>query len=183
MLSTSKIAMRLISGGRLIPVAWSTRTRRRHGSVTVEFAFIIPIMLVFIIGVFDISKAMILYEEVDNASHTIPLPSASILAVQPDGSTTLTSASGAAGHVCHLRRIADGPGRDRIRNAVGHDDVGDLPADPFDLHVKLHLCAECRLERALQRCQRDRLHFGQSATARTLLRNQSAPSGAHVEQC
>jgi hypothetical protein len=46
-------------------------------------------MISFILAVFDISKAMIIYEEVQNVSHTIPL-SASILAVQPDGSTTLS---------------------------------------------------------------------------------------------
>jgi Flp pilus assembly protein TadG len=94
MLSASKIAMHPISMARPVPygrpIPAARPTKRRRGSVTVEFAFIIPIMLVFIIGVFDISKAMILYEEVDNASHTIPL-SASILAVQPDGSTALTA--------------------------------------------------------------------------------------------
>jgi Flp pilus assembly protein TadG len=64
--------------------------RERRGSVVVEFAFILPLMITCIVAVYDMSKAMILYEEVQNASHTIPL-SASILAVQSDGSTSLTS--------------------------------------------------------------------------------------------
>ena len=85
MLSARKFAMRRFA---LTPPARMRLNRR--GSVAVEFAFIVPLMMTFIVAVYDLSKAMILYEEVDNASHTIPL-SASILAVQPDGSTTLTS--------------------------------------------------------------------------------------------
>jgi hypothetical protein len=60
-----------------------------RGIAGVEFALILPVIILFVIGVFDISKAMILYEEVYNAAHTIPL-SASIVAVQPDKSTSLT---------------------------------------------------------------------------------------------
>jgi len=63
--------------------------RSDRGVVAVEFALILPTMLLFVIGVFDISKAMILYQEVYNSAHTIPL-SASILAVQADKSTSLT---------------------------------------------------------------------------------------------
>ncbi|HEY4040863.1 MAG TPA: hypothetical protein VGM32_03350, partial [Rhodopila sp.] len=42
-----------------------------------------------IIGVYDASRALTLWQEVDNAAHTIPT-SASSMAVQPDKSTTLT---------------------------------------------------------------------------------------------
>jgi Flp pilus assembly protein TadG len=85
MLSAWKFAM------RRIVLSSPVRTRLdRRGSIAVEFAIIVPLMFTFIIAVYDLSKAMILYEEVDNASHTIPL-SASILAVQADGSTTLTA--------------------------------------------------------------------------------------------
>jgi hypothetical protein len=61
----------------------------RRGLAAIEFAFVLPVMLIFIIGVFDISKALILYQQVYNTAHSIPI-SASSLAVQPDRSTSLT---------------------------------------------------------------------------------------------
>jgi len=63
--------------------------RDKRGVAAIEFAIVVPVLVFFIIGVFDISKAMILYQEVYNAAHTIPL-TASSLAVQPDHSTALT---------------------------------------------------------------------------------------------
>ena len=63
----------------------------RRGNVAVEFALIAPVLMIFIIGVFDVSKAMLLYQQVYNAAHTISI-SASNVAVQPDGSTSLTVA-------------------------------------------------------------------------------------------
>jgi len=48
-------------------------------------------MITMIIGVFDISKAIILHQQVINAAHAISL-SASLAAVQSNGTTTLTQA-------------------------------------------------------------------------------------------
>jgi hypothetical protein len=56
-----------------------------------EFAMISPLVITMIIGVFDVSKAMILRQEVINAAHSISL-TASLLAVQANGTTTLTQA-------------------------------------------------------------------------------------------
>ena len=78
----------------------SARTRRcglralsRHtrANVAVEFALVLPVMLTPTIGVFDLSKAMVLNQQVFNSAHTAVL-SASIAAVQPDESTSLTVA-------------------------------------------------------------------------------------------
>ncbi len=55
----------------------------------IEFALIAPIFAMLMIGVYDISVAVTLNQEVSNAAHTIPT-SASTLAVQPDDTTTLT---------------------------------------------------------------------------------------------
>ncbi len=48
-----------------------------------------PVLILLCIGVFDLTRAMIVQEQVWNAAHTIPV-SASSLAVQPDQSTSLT---------------------------------------------------------------------------------------------
>jgi Flp pilus assembly protein TadG len=61
----------------------------RRGVAALEFALVAPTMVVFMIGVFDITKAVVLQQEVWNTAHTIPL-SASNLAIQPDQTTTLT---------------------------------------------------------------------------------------------
>ena len=63
--------------------------RERRATVVVEFALLAPVLILFTIGVLDISKAMIIYQQVENAAHTITI-SASNLAVQPDGSTSLS---------------------------------------------------------------------------------------------
>jgi Flp pilus assembly protein TadG len=63
--------------------------RRCRGNVAMEFAIVSPLMIGFVIGVFDISKCMILYQELYNATHTIAI-TASNMAVQPDQSTSLT---------------------------------------------------------------------------------------------
>ena len=60
-----------------------------NGVAAMEFALVAPCVIVFVIGVFDISKALILNQQVYNAAHTIPV-SASGLAVQPDKTTSLT---------------------------------------------------------------------------------------------
>ena len=57
--------------------------------VSIEFALISPSLILVVIGVLDIARALILYQQVYNAAHTIPL-SASSIAVQPDLTTSLT---------------------------------------------------------------------------------------------
>ena len=61
----------------------------RRGAAAIEFAIIAPVLITLTIGVFDISRALTLQQEVYNAAHTIPT-SASSMAVQPDKSTSLT---------------------------------------------------------------------------------------------
>lgn len=63
----------------------------RRGVVAVEFAMIAPLLIVLMVGVVDLSRAVIVQQEVYNAAHTIPVL-ASSLAVKTDGSTSLTVA-------------------------------------------------------------------------------------------
>jgi hypothetical protein len=65
--------------------------RSESGMAALEFAIITPFLLMLIWGVFDISKAVILWHQVCNTSHTIPL-SASTMSVQSDKTTNLTPA-------------------------------------------------------------------------------------------
>jgi Flp pilus assembly protein TadG len=55
----------------------------------IEFALVAPILITMMIGVFDISHALTLQQEVYHAAHAIPT-SASSLAVQQDNTTSLT---------------------------------------------------------------------------------------------
>jgi Flp pilus assembly protein TadG len=74
------------------PRAWRGMAgfrRDRRSTAAMEFAFIAPIMVVFLLGSFEITNAVIIYEEVQNAAHAIPA-SASNLAVQNNGATQLT---------------------------------------------------------------------------------------------
>jgi Flp pilus assembly protein TadG len=75
----------------------SPARQRRRGIAAVEFALVAPILLTLVIGVFDISKAMILRQQVLNTAHAISL-AASLLAAQNPTTqgTTVTSASGAS---------------------------------------------------------------------------------------
>ena len=61
----------------------------RHGVASLEFALIAPVLLTLIIGAFDMSRAMLLWQEVWLAAHNISL-SATTIAVQPDKTSTLT---------------------------------------------------------------------------------------------
>jgi Flp pilus assembly protein TadG len=63
----------------------------RDGNTAIEFGIIAPVMALFLIGVFDISKVLILSAELNNASHLIPV-SATTISVQPNNTTVLTGA-------------------------------------------------------------------------------------------
>jgi Flp pilus assembly protein TadG len=65
----------------------------RRAVVALEFGIIAPVMALLVIGVFDISKAAILWEQVWAASRGIS-ESAATLAIQTDGSAQLTNAQG-----------------------------------------------------------------------------------------
>ncbi len=71
------------------PRPWCGLAACRRGVAALEFALVAPIMVVMMIGVFDIARAMTVQQEVYNATHSI-LVSASSLAVQPDKTTSLT---------------------------------------------------------------------------------------------
>ena len=79
-------AARTIAGARL------RRTRAhlgRRAVAAMEFALIAPIMGIMVIGVFDLSKAGILWEQTWSAARSIA-ESASTAALQSDGSTSLS---------------------------------------------------------------------------------------------
>lgn len=63
----------------------------RRAISSMEFAMIAPLVMTMIVGVFDVSKAMILRQQVINAAHSISL-TASLLAVQGNATTALTQA-------------------------------------------------------------------------------------------
>ncbi len=68
---------------------WRGLAACRRGVAALEFALVAPLMIVMMIGVFDIARAMTVQQEVYNSTHSI-LVSASSLAVQPDKTTSLT---------------------------------------------------------------------------------------------
>jgi Flp pilus assembly protein TadG len=61
----------------------------RRAVAALEFALVAPVIAIMIFSVFDISKALILRQEVINAAHSISLI-ASFKAIQPNGTTTLS---------------------------------------------------------------------------------------------
>jgi Flp pilus assembly protein TadG len=63
----------------------------RRGVAALEFALVFPLMIALLFGVYELSEPMIIYQEVYAAAHSIPA-SASSIAVQADGSTSLTYA-------------------------------------------------------------------------------------------
>ena len=68
----------------------------RRGVSALEFSLVVPILLLMLVGVFDVSKVMIISAQVDNASRLIPL-SASTVATSASNAgasqaTSLTSA-------------------------------------------------------------------------------------------
>ncbi len=72
-----------------------SQTRRlrdgRAGVAAIEFALVLPVMVLLVIGGVDICKALVLWQQVYNAAHVIPI-SATIVSVQPDRTTMLTAA-------------------------------------------------------------------------------------------
>jgi hypothetical protein len=74
----------------LIRLRHPKRFRRDKSSLAaLEFAIVLPIMILLLAGVYDFSEAAIIRAEVYNAADTMAA-SASALAVQQDGSTALT---------------------------------------------------------------------------------------------
>jgi Flp pilus assembly protein TadG len=61
----------------------------RNGVAALEFAILAPIMATILVGIFDITKCVILWEQLTNTALSIA-ESASALAIQPDGSSSLT---------------------------------------------------------------------------------------------
>jgi hypothetical protein len=70
-------------------LAFCRLVRSRRSIASMEFALVLPFMVLLMAGVYDVSEALIIYTEVYEAAHVIPA-SASVLAVQGDGSTALT---------------------------------------------------------------------------------------------
>ena len=63
----------------------------RRAVAAMEFGLVAPVMVVMVIGVFDLSKAGIIWEQTWSAARSIA-ESASTVALQPDGSTSLSQA-------------------------------------------------------------------------------------------
>ncbi len=77
---------------RRAPAFGATRVlRASDGIAALEFGLLAPIMTLIVIGVFDLSKAGILWEQTWSAANSIA-SAASTLAIQPDGSSSLTQA-------------------------------------------------------------------------------------------
>ena len=73
----------------LIDVAKTSIGAARRGTAAIEFALIGPALVLLVVGSADLAKGLILYQQVRDAAHTIPLM-ASNLAIQQDKSTALT---------------------------------------------------------------------------------------------
>ena len=71
------------------PRVWHHRNQR--GSAAIEFALVAPVLFAVLVGVFDVTLALILQQQVYTTAHVI-VASASNLAVQPDNTTSLTVA-------------------------------------------------------------------------------------------
>ena len=79
--------------GRVL-ARWMPRRRHtggRAGVASMEFALVAPILLMLVIVGFDMTRAMLLWQEVWLAAHDISL-SATTIAVQTDKTSTLTPA-------------------------------------------------------------------------------------------
>jgi hypothetical protein len=72
-----------------IPVRLRAFIAERRSNAALEFAFIAPVLVTLLLGVFEIANAALVYEEVQNAAHSMPA-SVTNLAVQGTGATVLT---------------------------------------------------------------------------------------------
>lgn len=63
--------------------------RDERGAAAVEFAMIAPVGVLLVIGVVDLTRAVVIQQEVTDAAHSIPVM-ASVIALQTDRSTSLT---------------------------------------------------------------------------------------------
>jgi hypothetical protein len=75
----------LLQRKRALPNFW----RDRASTAGLEFALVLPVMLLILAGVYDLSEACIIRAEIYNAAQVM-VASASAEAVQADGSTALT---------------------------------------------------------------------------------------------
>jgi Flp pilus assembly protein TadG len=68
-----------------------TRTLRggRRAVASIEFAAIAPVMFLMVAGVFDLTKAVVLWEQVHNTAHQVAI-SATNVSINPDGTTSIT---------------------------------------------------------------------------------------------
>ncbi len=75
----------------LTPGTWRQLAAQRRSVAALEFALVAPILVILLFAVYDLSDALITYQEVYNAAHSIPA-SASSLAVTggTNGATNLT---------------------------------------------------------------------------------------------
>jgi len=64
--------------------------RDRMSTAAMEFAFVAPIIVIIALGVYEVCNAAIIYEQVQNAAHSIPA-SASNLAEQSAGSASASN--------------------------------------------------------------------------------------------
>ena len=65
--------------------------RQRKAVAAIEFALLAPVMMILVIGVFDVAKGLIVWEEIYGAARNIPV-SASSISVQSNKTTLLTPA-------------------------------------------------------------------------------------------
>ena len=66
-----------------------TFLRERRSTAALEFGLCLPILVLVLFGVYDISKAVYFYQEVYNAARDMP-SSASLISIQPSNNTQLT---------------------------------------------------------------------------------------------
>jgi Flp pilus assembly protein TadG len=76
---------------RAASASHETISSHDRGVVSLEFAAIAPVLLLMIIGAFDIARAIAVWQQTLAAAQWVAV-SANYLAIQPDASTSLTPA-------------------------------------------------------------------------------------------
>jgi Flp pilus assembly protein TadG len=56
-----------------------------RSSVAIEFAIIAPVLVIIVLGIYEICNAAIIYEQVQNAAHSIPASASNLAAEQAPG--------------------------------------------------------------------------------------------------